>query len=140
MPPPGNPVPAPSLPRRRPLTRAEYAERAKIFCRPRAAPPLVMGLVLALFITTTLLVYGDIGPPSLLYRLGLIAVILLGVFAVGHLVAGIRAQRLGLSCPSCGHYPLGIRRLRYGLMAQVAQILARGRCDWCGRGLFRTVA
>jgi hypothetical protein len=133
-------VPASSGPRRQALARAEYAERAKIFSRPTAPPPLVIGLLLALFITTTLLVYGDIGPPALLDRLGLIAVIFLGLLVVGHLVARVRARRLGLSCPSCGHYPLGIRRVRYGLTAQVAQILACGRCDWCGRSLFRTAA
>jgi hypothetical protein len=122
------------------LTRAEYAERGRVFSQPRPPPPLVIGLVLALFVTTTLLVFGDIGPPALLERLGLIAVHVLGLFAIGHGVAGVRARRLGLLCPSCGHYPLGIRRFRYRLAAQIAHILAGGRCDWCGKNLFRIIA
>jgi len=129
-------------PHRRPqvLTRAEYAERGRQLYQPRAATPFVMALVLAFFATTFLLNWGYIGPAADADRRGLIAVLLVGLFVVSYVVVRRRAGRLGLLCPTCGHYPLGVRRFRYLTKTHVAKILERGRCDWCGKDLFHAAA
>jgi hypothetical protein len=112
----------------------EYAERGRQLYRPRAPTPFVMGLILALFVTTLLLNWGDIGPPADADRLGLIAVLVAGLFVVGHVVVRRRAGRLGLLCPTCGHYPLGVRRFLYVTEAQVAKILEGGALRLVSQG------
>jgi hypothetical protein len=99
-----------------------------------------MALIVALYATIILVDYGDIGPPADADRLGLIAALLVGLFVVAHVIVRRRAGRLGLLCPTCGHYPLGVRRFRYSTKAQVTKILERGRCDWCGNDLFHVPA
>ena len=118
------------------LTRAEYAERGRKLYQPRAPTPFAMALILAFFATTFLLSWGYIGPAADADRMGLIVVLLVGLFVVGYVVVRRRAGRLGLLCPACGHYPLGVRRFRYLRKTHVAKILERGRCDWCGKNLF----
>jgi hypothetical protein len=118
------------------LTRGEYAERGRQLYQPRAPTPFVMTLIMALFVVTILLNYGGIGPAAESARLGLIAVIIVGFFLLAHMVVRRRAGRLGILCPACGRYPLGVRGLRYTTKAQVEAILARGCCERCGKGLF----
>jgi hypothetical protein len=126
------------------LTRAEYAQRATQLYRPTLAPVAVNALFLVLCIFNMLVIYEDIGPPTLPARVGLLAgingVFLGGGFLVAQEVARRRATRGGLLCPSCGRYPLGVSRFLLTTKAQVARILERGRCERCGKALFRTPA
>jgi hypothetical protein len=97
---------------------------------------LAIVLILALFLAVEFLNWGEIGPATESARMALIVVLLAGAFGTGHAVIGRRAAQLGLLCPSCGRYPLGLRRLRYGTQRQVEVMLDDGRCDWCRRALF----
>jgi hypothetical protein len=91
-----------------------------------------------------LVIYEDIGPPALAARVGLLVVvngvILGGAFLITKVVLRRRAKRLGLLCPSCGHDPLGTGRLNYTADARVERVLARGRCERCGKDLFHDTA
>jgi len=122
------------------LTRAEYATRAKQLYQPTPAPFAVNALFLILCVFNMLVIYEDIGPPTLVARVGLLAavngVVLGGAFLVAREVARRRAGRLGLLCPSCGRYPLGMSRLRYTMKARVERVLERGCCEHCGNDLF----
>ena len=130
----------PALRRPQALTRAEYAERAEQLCQPAPAPIAVSALFLVLCILNMLLIYGDIGPPALAARVGLLAVVdgvfLGGAFLVARKVVRWRAGRLGLLCASCGHYPLGMTRPRGSTRARIERVLQRGCCEHCGNGLF----
>lgn len=122
------------------LNRAEYAERGRQLYQPRAATPLVTVLFLGVAATSFLLNWGYMGPAAYADRLGLIAALLVGFFLFAHVVVRRRAGQLGLLCPTCGHYPLGVRRVCYTTKTQVTKILEGGRCDWCGKDLFSAAA
>jgi hypothetical protein len=130
----------PTLPRPQVLTRAEYAKRAKLLYQPTPAPVAANALFLVVCVFNMLVIYEDIGPATLAARVALLAVVngvfLSGGFLVAQEAARRRASRLGLLCPSCGHYPLGASRLRYTTKGQVERILERGCCDRCGNDLF----
>jgi hypothetical protein len=122
------------------LTRAEYAKRAKQLYQLTPAPFAVNVLFLVVSVLNMLVIYEDIGPSALAARVALLAVVngvfLGGGFLVVQEIARRRARRLGLLCPFCGRYPLGTSRLRYTTKGQVARILERGCCEWCGNDLF----
>jgi hypothetical protein len=134
----------PTLRRPQALTRAEYATRAQQLYQPTPAPFAANALFLILCGFNMLVIYEDIGPPTLAARVGLLAVVngvlLGGAFLVAQEVARRRAGRLGLLCPSCGRYPLGISRLRYTMKARVERVLMRGCCEHCGNDLFHDAA
>jgi hypothetical protein len=122
----------------------EYAERARHLYQPTPAPFAVNALVLAVCVFNMLVIYEDIGPPPLAARVGLLVVvngvILGGAFLIAQAVLRRRARQLGLLCPSCGHDPLGTGRLNYTTKVGVERVLARGRCERCGKGLFHDAA
>jgi hypothetical protein len=79
-----------------------------------------MATFLAVFAIAFLLNWGSIGPTAFTSRMGLIAVLVAGSFVLAY------------------NHPLGVRRFRYVTRNQVAQILERGRCEWCREKLFHT--